>query len=126
MTAPITKLPRCKTLRKFHELSFVSTYEDGPYKRFNFWNPARTEPKVDQWNIDFAHGLTLVRELQMLQKGNEHEAFLVIRSAFSSPTWKVCGHVVEDGFANGIAALAMVGMRALRDGAQPFDPDEFD
>ncbi|TGC24231.1 hypothetical protein CW310_22965 [Pseudomonas citronellolis] len=123
MNASITKLPRCKTLRKFDELSFVDTYEDGHCRRFDFWSPARVEPKIDQWNIDFAHGLTLVRELQMLQKGSERNAFLTLRNVFSSPNWRVCGHGVEDGFATGIAALAIIGMRALQAGATPFDPD---
>ncbi|MBB4865454.1 hypothetical protein HNP46_004348 [Pseudomonas nitritireducens] len=123
MTAVIVTLPRCKKLRNRRELSFVSTWIDGSYRRFNNWSPERAGVKSDQRDGDFEYGLSLIRELQMLQKGNEQEAFCAIKFALNSRNWKP-GHDVEDGFADGIASLAIVGMRALVAGAAPFDPDQ--
>ena len=90
------------------------------------WAPVRVPSQRDQWNIEYRLGEQMVAELQVLQAHDECEAYYAIRFAFNSLSWKVGGYGAEDGFAAGIAALAVVGMRALQAGAAAFDPAEVD
>lgn len=88
------------------------------------WAPVRVPSQRDQWNIEYRLGERMIAELQALHAHDECEAYNAIRFAFNSPTWKVTGAGAESGFAAGVAALAVMGMRALQAGAAPFDEKE--
>ncbi|WP_028240523.1 hypothetical protein [Stutzerimonas azotifigens] len=106
-----------------NDLSFTGLTADNPPRRIN-WAPVRVPLQRDQWNKEYDLGLGMAEEVRALHTANEMDAFLAIQLAFNDPAWKVTGAGAELGFAAGIAALAIVGMRALEQGAAPFDPEE--
>ncbi|EPM73245.1 hypothetical protein A584_01806 [Pseudomonas syringae pv. theae ICMP 3923] len=88
------------------------------------WLPVSVPLQINQWNIGVDIGLKMIDELAELASESEVEAFNAIKFAFNSPNWKVGGHGVEMGFSEGIAALAMLGLRHLALGGRPFDPEK--
>lgn len=90
--------------------------------RISNWAPAEVPYQKDQWSIGHAIGAKMIDELASLADVDEQEAFDAIRFAANAPTWRNCGHGVESGFSDGVAALAMIGLRYLSKGARPFDP----
>ncbi|MFC0667967.1 hypothetical protein ACFSKY_09240 [Azotobacter chroococcum] len=123
MTPIWNNLTRAITTRA--GLSFTGyTADEDP--RFINWAPARVPPQPNQWNIEHRLGESLLEEVRTLHAVDEVEAFEAIQFALMSPYWKTGGAGAECGFATGLAALAVVGMRALRAGAEPFDPEAFE
>ncbi|MCY1271092.1 hypothetical protein D9M68_361270 [compost metagenome] len=104
------------------DLSFTGRTADDRGHMIN-WAPVRVPTQRDQWNIEFRLGEGMVEEVGELCSVDERAAYHSIRFAMTAPTWRVCGAGAESGFAAAVAALAVLGMRALRSGELPFDPD---
>ena len=118
-------LPQPTRIASRDDLSFTGRQANESRHIIN-WAPVRVPTQINQWGIEYRLGEAMVEELRALHANDEWEAYNAIQFAFNSPTWKVCGAGAEMGFAAGIAALAVVGMRALQAGAAPFDPAEVD
>jgi len=70
------------------------------------------------------YGLACVtRELAQLARVDEHDAYSAIVQALTSHTWNdQCSE--EYGFADGLARLAIIGLRAVAKGGEcPFDTE---
>ncbi len=87
------------------------------------WLPVSVPYQTNQWNKGRDLGLKMVHEVIDLAADDEEEAFHAMHCAFNERTWKVGGSGVEYGFSEGVAALAVVGLRYLATGAKPFDSD---
>jgi len=88
------------------------------------WSPPAVPHQLNQWNVGADIGAAMVGELVKFCDIDERETFNAIWCALTSPTWgKSETNGVEHGFANGIAALAIVGLRFLAKGAQPYDQE---
>jgi hypothetical protein len=129
---PVTKRKNCRArktdrqAKSRDDLSFTARVhrEDFPdHPLLNNWLPVSVPTQENQWNIGRDIGLKMINELADLASDNEVDAFDAIQFAFNSPTWKVGGHGVETGFSEGIAALAILGLRHLALGGLPFDPE---
>lgn len=94
------------------------------HPRLSNWAPVEVPCQKNQWNIGHAIGIKMIDELASLADVQEQEAFDAISCAVNAPTWRNGGHGVESGFSDGIAALAIIGLRYLSKGACPFDPEE--
>jgi hypothetical protein len=105
------------------DLSFTGRTAN-QHKHMINWAPARAQEQLDQWNINLEMGLALVGEVRALHQVNEDDAYHAIKFAMNDVNWKVGGSGVESGFAEGIAALAIAGMRALNAGADPFQESD--
>ncbi|MDI2594085.1 hypothetical protein POF45_22020 [Pseudomonas sp. 681] len=107
------------------DLSFTARIHneiDPQYPRLVNWAPVEIPHQKDQWNIGRDMGLKMMDELARLADVDEPEAFNAIRFAPDSRNW-VGERGTESGFSEGIAALAIVGLRYLARGAQSFDPE---
>ena len=64
-------------------------------------------------------------EVEELAITDEHDAFLAMLTAINSPEWnhtaEGTGWGIERGFTEQLAAAALIGLRAMRDGAEPYD-----
>lgn len=85
------------------------------------WAPLVVPRQINQWDIGVELGHKMVDEVEKLASLNEEGAYNAIRFAFSSQNWQP-GRGTEMGFSEGIAKLAMVGLRHLADGGKPYDP----
>ena len=104
-------------IRSRDDLSFTVRDVEG---RLVNW--PRNNPGVAadwQKGIDFFE-----REVRDLANHDETEAFNAIRFALVGMGGRTTN--LELGFIERVALAAMVGLRALRDGAQPFTPAELD
>lgn len=116
-----------KTAKKSRfDLSFTARvpYGNSEPPRFTHWLPPVVPDQIDQWNKGRDLGLKMMDEIAELALDNEEEAFHAMRFACNERNWRVGGWGVEDGFAEGIAALAVVGLRYLARGAEPFDSEK--
>jgi hypothetical protein len=87
------------------------------------WLPERVPSQINQWNIEARQGEAMVAELHQLRQASEVEAFDAIWCALGCTGWRPGGGA-EHGFSHGIAALAILGMRAIAAGALPFVKEE--
>ena len=118
MATPI--LPQPARIACRDDLSFTGRTAD-EYGHLINWAPARVPTQLNQWGIEYRLGEAMAAEVQALHSADEAAAYNAICFAISSLNWKVGGRGAESGFAAGVAALAVVGMRALQAGAAPFD-----
>lgn len=105
------------------DLSFTGREPHGHQHLIN-WIPPRVQSQLDQWGIGRKMGAAMVGEICALHAESEKHAYDAIRFAFNSPNWQVGGHGEEYGFSEEIAALAIVGMRALQQGAEMYREDD--
>jgi hypothetical protein len=73
------------------------------------------------WHEGIKIGLQHFAEVAELAQTSEYETFVAITYAMNNPGWKPFGWGIEEGFSEGLAAAAIVGLRALRAGAAPYD-----
>jgi hypothetical protein len=73
------------------------------------------------WHEGIEIGLQHFAEVAELAHASEYQAFIAIQCAMNNPGWKTTGWGIEIGFSKGIAAAAIVGLRALQAGAAPYD-----
>jgi len=63
-------------------------------------------------------------EVAELANVDEHDAFYAILTAITSPEWNHTadgvGWGIERGFSQQLAAAALIGLRAMREGAEPY------
>ena len=107
------------------DLSFTALQPspEGKHPDFINWCPPVIPMQQDQWNKGRDLGLSLMTEIAALALDDEEHAFNAMRFAFNEHTWRTGGHGVESGFAEGVAALAVVGLRYMARGAAPFDSE---
>lgn len=109
------------------DLSFTSRYRDPEYPdhpRICNWSPLVVPDQINQWGIGRNLGLKMMDELAKLASVSEQEAFDAIRFAFNCPDWRP-SNGTEFGFSEGVAALAMIGLRHIAQGGEPFDLEAF-
>lgn len=105
------------SVRTREDLSFTQRDVEG---RLINW--PRNNPGVA---ADWEKGIDFFEcEMRDLATHDETEAFDAIRFALSGMGGRYT--CLELGFIERVALAAMVGIRALRDGAQPFTPAEID
>jgi hypothetical protein len=102
------------------ELSFVAT-SDEPGIVSNWKVPHDKGGYVgDTVPIGHRH----FSEVAELAEVNEHQAFYAILAAINSPEWNHTkdgtGWGIECGFTERLAAAAVIGLRAMREGAEPY------
>lgn len=106
------------------DLSFTAT-QDGPGINSN-WNVPHDQNGY--WHDGIRVGKRYFAEVAELASKDEQQAFYAIKCAIMERGWNHahggCGWGIEEGFSMRLAAVAMVGLRALRDGAVLYDPDE--
>lgn len=112
-------------VRSRRELSFTKMIGRGDDEPGHLRNWHVPHGQDDYWSQGIEEGERFCREAMELSLHDETEAFDAIRFAFDSPEWKG-GWGQEHGFASSIARLAIVGMRALAAGAEPFVEKPFE
>jgi hypothetical protein len=102
------------------DLSFTACDADGIRSE---WQPERGALSIPAAMI---YGLNCVtREIAQLARVDEHDAYTAIVQALTARTWNdQCAE--EYGFADGLARLALIGLRALAMGEDCPFPTEFD
>ncbi len=113
-------LGKTDSIKTRNDLSFTGREANDQGFIIN-WAPVRVPSQLNQWNIEHRIGEAMIEELRELHTNDERAAYDAIRFAVNASTWRVCSYGAESGFAAGIAALAVVGMRALKSGAEPYD-----
>ena len=112
--------------RSREDLSF--TRRD-PQGRLSNWV---VQPRERMWADGIDRGEAFFREVAELAAHDEHEAYNAVRFAFigewpsvpeSGTEWSNRGPGEEYGFAEAVARAMIDGLRARRDGADPFDPE---
>ena len=106
-----------KLIQSRNDLSFTMRDDGG---RLNNWEVPHD--KTAYWHEGVEIGLKHFSEVAELAKVSEYETFLAIDFAIScSPGWRPYGWGIECGFSQALVAAAIVGLRALRAGAAPYD-----
>jgi hypothetical protein len=108
--------PVARPIHEREDLSFTGWIFREEFQVMDNWLPARLPPQVRQWALEYINGKSMIEEVMALQATNEAAAFEAMKFAASSPNWRTGGSGVESGFLDSIAALAIVGMRALAKG----------
>ncbi|MBL3825183.1 MULTISPECIES: hypothetical protein [unclassified Marinobacter] len=108
--------PAARSVNERGDLSFVGWIFRDEFHVTDNWLPARLPPQVGQWAQEYMMGKAMLEEVMALQGIDEAAAFEAMKFAVSSPNWQTGGSGVESGFFDSIAALAIVGMRALAEG----------
>lgn len=73
------------------------------------------DKRTEQWQDNQEAGRALFDEVAKLAEANEIEAFFALLTAPTAPTWKSAGGI-ESGFAERMAAAAVIGLRVMRSG----------
>lgn len=106
-----------RVIRNRDDLSF--THRDNEEAMMNWVVPH--DPHA-YWEPSIKIGHILFDEVEQLAAADELEAFYAIVTAISiSPGWSTHGSGIETGFSEALAALAILGMRSLRAGADRYD-----
>lgn len=108
------------------DLSFTARVANEAYPDFPSlvnWSPPEVPAQENQWNIERNLGLAMTGELAALANACEIEAFNAIAHAFTSNGWRPGAPGPECGFSEGVAALAILGLRHLARGGRPFDKE---
>lgn len=82
--------------------------------------------KEGNWSAGREIGFLCFSEVAELASRDESEAFDAIKFAMNSSGWKAAGWGIEFGFSEALARAAIVGLRALRNGVDPYLPDSSD
>lgn len=114
-----TQMVSTRTPQRRDDLTFTARDEGG---RLSNWLPGERTSEA-KWSDGLERGRARFNEVDKLAEHDEHEAFNAIRFALTTPTW--CpGWGEEAGFADSLAAAAIIGMYAVREGLVPaFDKD---
>jgi hypothetical protein len=107
-----------KSIQSRDDLSFTARDE---HDLLRIWRVPH-DPE-GYWHEGVDIGLQHFAEIAALAEVDEHEACLVLEFAFNDVGWKSTGWGIECGFSKALAAVAIVGLRALRAGATPYDKD---
>jgi hypothetical protein len=103
------------------ELSFTAT-SDAPGIASN-WNVPHDKDSYCGDTVPI--GRRYFDEVAELAVHNEREAFYAVLTAINSPEWNHTadgsGWGIERGFSQQVVAAALVGLRAMREGADPYD-----
>ncbi|WP_421862510.1 hypothetical protein [Marinobacter adhaerens] len=110
--------PAVRPIHEREDLSFTGWIFRDEFQVMDNWLPARLPPQVGQWALEYMTGKSMLEEVMALQGIDEAAAFEAMKFAASSPNWQTGGSGVESGFFDSIAALAIVGMRALARGEE--------
>lgn len=105
-----------KIIESRDDLSF--TQRDGEGRLINWSVP---HDKNGNWSAGVEIGLQHFSEVAELAQLSEYEAFSAIEHALNTYGWQQGGWGIEMGFTEALAAAAIVGLRALRSGAEPYD-----
>lgn len=97
------------------DLSFTARDEEG---RFNNWSVPHD--RKAKWGAGVETGFLYFSEIAELASHDEEKAFRAARFAMNSPGWQTSGWGIECGFSEALARAAIVGLRALRNGAEPY------
>lgn len=108
--------PTARLINEREDLSFTGWIFRDEFQVMDNWLPARLPSQVGQWGLEYMAGKSMLEEVMALQSVDEAAAFEAMKFASSSPNWRTGGSGVESGFFDSIAALAIVGMRALAKG----------
>lgn len=100
------------------DLSFTGRIAPSGHLLCN-WMPSEVPRQINQWNIARHLGLNMIDEIVALHRDSEEDAHSAISCALISENWRTGGFGTETGFAEGVANLAVVGMRYLQRGATP-------
>ncbi len=102
------------------DLSFTKT-SDQPGVVSNWYVPHDME---GYWGDTVPVGRRYFAEVAELASINEDEAYYAILTAINAAEWNHAnggvGWGIEHGFSERLAAAALIGLRALRDGAAPY------
>ncbi|WP_328186878.1 hypothetical protein [Marinobacter sp. OP 3.4] len=104
------------------DLSFTGRVFSGKFTVMDNWLPPRLPTQIGQWHREKAMGYDMAGEIMRLREEDEHAAHEAMKFAFESDGWRTGGEGIECGFAEAIAALAIVGMRAIAGGAEMYRP----
>lgn len=103
------------------DLSFTAT-SDAPGIVSN-WNVPHNDGSY--WGDTVPIGRRYFSEIGELAAVNERDSFYAILTAINSPEWNHaeggCGFGIEHGFSEDLAAAAVIGLRAMREGAKHYD-----
>lgn len=115
--------PSPRLIKEREDLSFTGWIYQNEFQVMNNWLPARLPRQIGQWEREYMTGRAMAEEVMALQAEDEAAAFEAIKFAVSSPGWRSDGSGTESGFADSIAALAVVGMRSLAKGSRFYTHD---
>ncbi|SEG17274.1 hypothetical protein SAMN05216403_14114 [Nitrosospira multiformis ATCC 25196] len=107
-----------KSIRSRSDLSFAAPDE---HDLLRIWRVPH-DPE-GYWHEGVDIGLQYFAEIVALAEVDEYEACLALEYVFNDVGWKSTGWGIECGFSKALAAVAIVGLRALRAGATPYDRD---
>jgi hypothetical protein len=111
----LRQLP-AKVILKRDDLSFTSRDKDDFILNWDV-----PHDKNGCWHEGIEIGLQHFAEIAELANADECEAFCAMQFAVNFGNWRTGGWGIETGFAKGMAAAAIVGLRALKAGAVPYD-----
>ncbi|GBH28732.1 hypothetical protein [Burkholderia vietnamiensis] len=105
------------------DLSFTAT-DDSPGIRSN-WNVSHD--MNGYWHDSVRVGRRYFAEIAELAAKDEEEAFDAVLYAIMAREWNHtpdgAGWGIEHGFSERLAAATILGLRAMRNGAAPYDPE---
>jgi len=118
---PLADKQRPTPMRAIHsrkDLSFTRRNEQTGL--FENWSVPH-DPQA-YWGNGVAIGRNLFEEVEALAGADELEAFYAILTALMiSPEWRTNGAGIETGFTEALAAVAILGIRAVYAGADRYD-----
>ncbi len=104
-----------KQIQGRKDLSFTSQADGG---RIIGWDVPRERDAY--WHDGVETGRQHFAEVVSLAGVNEYQACVAIEHAFNDPGWRPwCG--IEAGFSKAVAEAVIVGLRAIRAGAEIYD-----
>ncbi|SFN69450.1 hypothetical protein SAMN05216386_1655 [Nitrosospira briensis] len=115
--APVQSLP-AKSIQGREDLSFAARDERDLLR---MWHVPH-DPKA-YWSDGVEIGRQHFSEVVALADVNEYQAFVTLELVFNEPGWRTHGWGIECGFSKAVAEAAIVGLRAIRAGATPYDSD---
>ena len=123
---PSQKLLARPPKRSRDDLSFTRRDEQG---RMVNWH---VDQRMRMWADSIQRGEEFFREVAELAANDEREAYAAVRFAFmdewsstldGSTQWSNRGAGEEMGFAEAVARAVIDGLRARREGVEPYDPE---
>lgn len=98
------------------DLSFTRRDENGGMQN---WSVPHDQAAC--WHNGKQIGAHLFTEVEALAANDEDEAFDAICFAMNNPGWQPFGWGIETGFSESLAAAAIIGLRAIREGVVRYD-----
>jgi hypothetical protein len=106
------------------DLSFTATSDD-PGIKSNWYVE---HDSSGYWGDTVLRGRRYFSEIAELASKDELEAFHAMLFAITAPGWNHTdvgiGYGIEHGFSERLAAAAIIGLRAMRDGMSPYAPEK--